>query len=249
MRNYFVFVLLGFIFQSLTSQIVINPGSNLIRYNSLTNRTNDFKSRLIDQNSVVKYESISQTQLLVDKAKGELIVVQTRNAMNDRIIDSTFADFKSLKPIRMSMSSDSKQNTMDLRFNEESIHALVMRKNHFTDTIHKINKPYFDSNLLETLIGVIDYSKDSLFKLNTYTYEMGGLDSYLIKRIGKEELELPNLPKIIAWHIIILQEKAIKMGQTNGYEFWIDVNKGLVVKQVIAFGENKGKYVITLEAR
>lgn len=249
MRNFLSFISVTLSFTAVFGQSLIIPGSKLLRYETLINWNNSYKTQLIDQNGKVKYESLDTKQLIVDKKKGQLILVQNKKAMSDQIIDSTFAVLNTLLPIRMSMSSSSKQNNMDLRFKGETIHAKVDRMGTKKDTIHAIKEPYFDSNLLETLLGIIDYNKDTLFKVNTYTYEMNGLDSYLIKRIGKETIELSGHPKLNTWHIIIYQEKAFKQGNKMGYEFWIESDWGVVVKQVISFGEGKGTYIITIEPK
>lgn len=240
------FIFIFTIYSLLNGQTLVKPGDSLIRYNSLGTFNLKYKTQLIDPSGNVKYESITEKNTFVNRKLNQFIVVQSKSAMNDKIVDSTIADLKTLTPIRMRMTSGSKKNEMDLTFNGAAIHAKVDRMNNKKDTIHFINEPYFDSNLLELILGLIKYEKDSTFKINTYTYELGGLDSYIIKKIGKESLDLKDAPKTDVWHIIIYQESSLKRGNKQGFEFWIACNWGIVVKEVISFGTNKGKYVISL---
>ena len=225
-------------------QRLIKPGDPLLNYNLLGTFNPKYKMQFIDTAGNTKYETISERNSFVDKSSNQFILVQTRSLPNDKIIDSTIADLKTLSPIRMSMHSQSKNQEMNLTFKGNKIKAVVNKQGKKADTLHTISEPYFDSNLLEQILGIIKYETDSVFKLNTYVFEAGGLDTYIIKRIGKEKIVL-NGNDMDTWHIIIYQQKSMTNGNKQGFEFWVEPKWGLVVKQQINY-PGKGQFVMNI---
>lgn len=243
MRNILV-IFLSIFSTNLFSQYLIKPGDQVLNLKVLTNYKINCRMQFLDTDGNIKYESIIEKKAVVNKSAKQFTLVQTRSIPNDKIIDSTIADLQSLAPIRMSMHSDSKNQEMSLQFLGKQIKAFANKQGKKTDTAHTINEPYFDSNLLEQILGIIKYEKDSVFKLNTYAFEAGGLDSYIIKNKGKEVISLNNTD-LQTWHIIVYQQKSMDMGNKQGIEFWIDPHRSLVVKQLIDY-KNRGQFIMIL---
>lgn len=243
MKNIIVilFILLA---TNLFSQRLIKPGDASLNYTLLGTFNPKYKMQFIDTAGNTKYETISERNSFVDKSSNQFILVQTRSLPNDKIIDSTIADLKTLSPIRMSMHSQSKTQEMNLTFKGNKIKAVVNKQGKKADTLHTISEPLFDSNLLEQILGIIKYETDSVFKLNTYVFEAGGLDTYIIKRIGKEKIVL-NGNDMDTWHIIIYQQKSLTNGNKQGFEFWVEPKWGLVVKQQINY-PGKGQFLMKI---
>ncbi len=211
------------------SQTLIVPGSQLINYKLLRNQTLNYKLQLLTNNDEIKSEmKMRKTQVVMPKTK-QICVVQEFDGMGEKIVDSTFAHFNTLLPQRMSMTSDRKGQVMRLTFNGKNIHAFSKRKEPITDTIHVIEEPYFDSNLMDCLIGAIRFEKDSVFKIHFYTFERNGKDTYFIKRIGEEPLTW-NGKEVNTWHITLQDEKGNTMGN-RPYDYWIDKSRGVLLKQ------------------
>lgn len=211
------------------SQTLIVPGSQLINYKLLANQTLNYKLQLVTNKDEVKSEmKIRKTQVVTPKTK-QICVVQEFDGMGEKIVDSTFAHLNTLLPQRMSMTSDKKGQVMHLTFNGKNIHAFSKRKAPATDTIHIIEEPYFDSNIMDCLIGAIRFEKDTLFKINFYTFERNGKDIYFIKRVGEEKLTW-NEKEVSVWHVTVQNEKSHALGN-RPYDYWIDKDRGILLQQ------------------
>jgi len=242
MRRFTFSLLLTCSIASLPAQSLIEPGSTLIDYSLLKDQTWSYRMQLLNQKGETKAETHITTHYMADKPGNRFILVQTKDQGPERITDSTIASLNALQPIRMNMYSGTKGLLMDLRFTGPDIHAVRNQGSRHQDTVHRIAVPYFDSNLLDCLLGLIRYEKDSVFALAVYTNERHGKDSYTIRKAGTESITLLSGATAKALHIRVFQE-----GGTfpNGFDYWIDTTKGLVVKQEIVFGP-RGKYLIHL---
>lgn len=229
------------------AQTIIVPGSKLINYKLLANRVLDYKMQLVTNKDEVKSEfKIHKEQIIDTKAK-QIIVVQQFDMMGELVTDSTFADLKTMKPIRMSMTGAKKGNLMKLSFNGKTIKAFSKRKEPVTDTIHTIEEPYFDSNIMDCLIGALRYEKDTLFQITFYTFERNGKDPYIIRKIGEEKFKLNDSSKEIAtWRIQVQPLDEFKSGR-KAYDYWIDKERGILLKQELVLSARGKSRIILVE--
>jgi len=242
MRQLILFLSLFGCVASLSAQSLVEPGCKLIDYSLLKDRSLTYRMQLIDQNGTIKAETHITKRYTTDKARHRFMLVQTKDQGPERITDSTIAGLYTLQPVRMNMYSGTKGLLMDLRFNGPDIQVRRNQGGHQQDTIHHIAVPYFDSNLLDCLLGLIRYETDSVFRLTVYTNERSGKDSYTIRKTSTEPLTLPSGATANALHIRVFQEGG---AFPNGFDYWVDTANGLVIKQEIVFGP-RGKYLINL---
>lgn len=227
-------------------QTNIIPGSKLINYKLLANRVLDYKMQLVTNKDEVKSEfRIHKEQIINSKTK-QIIVVQQFDMMGELVTDSTFADLKTMKPIRMSMTGAKKGNLMKLAFNGKNIKAFSKRKEPVTDTIHTIEEPYFDSNIMDCLIGALHYEKDTLFQITFYTFERNGKDPYIIRKIGEEKFKLnENSKEVNTWHVQVQPLEEFKSGR-KAYDYWIDKERGILLKQeLVLTARGKSRIILS----
>lgn len=185
----FCFMLRFSFYPLLYAQSILRPGDKTINYALLKSCSNTYKGVIYDSLGKKIMEMMVIDMITIDTVKGLLTRSQHQYFPGGfERYDSTVADLKTLSPIRMRMVTNPPVMQMDLAFNNIAVHAVVHKNNTYTDTTHKIEAGYFDSNLFEYLIGFLPYKDGYAASINLYTFEKNGTDPHQIEYVGEDFL-------------------------------------------------------------
>jgi hypothetical protein len=221
----------------ISAQTRIRPGDAAINHALIKQGANTYKITIFDDQGKVKKDIRKVEETIIDTVKGNVIRIQT-NYFSDGLvlIDSAVANLKTLAPERMRMiTTPASPMKMRLSFRERSVHAAAYRNNIWEEGIHRMEPGYFDSNIIEYIIGLLPYKKGLSFVLNAYTYEENGLETFDVEYLGEDVL--PGTPGFCYLVKITGSGK-----QQSGYA-WYEVSTGIIQKCVFRLGN--GLFVMT----
>ncbi|WP_276484569.1 hypothetical protein [Paraflavitalea pollutisoli] len=220
-------------------QQVIKAGDPAIRYELIKPGASIYKIATTDSAGKVLTEFTCRQTVSLNAAKGWVILVQQLHLPDGRILlDSTIADGKTLAPVRMRMVTTPSFMQMDLDFQQQAVHAVANKGGKKTDTLHRMEAGYFDSNLLEYLYGLLPYKKGFTATLNAYTFEKQGMDPWQVEYVGEDMIYTPD-GHWIQCHVA----KTGNAGNAPDGLAWIEKRTGRVIKRVIPMG--KMFYIVT----
>lgn len=236
-------VLLFFMFvigvSKVNGQFLIKPGDQQIRYELIKPQHNFYKLVLLDSAGNKQMEMLNEEIISIDSAKQQLIRTQFRSfGAGRQLTDSTIADLRTLSPVRMRMVTNPAVMQMDLLFRKTDVHAVANKGGKHTDTIHRMEEGYFDSNLIEYLFQLLPYKDGFACQINAYTFEKNGMDPHMIKYVGEEMVEDPN-GSLRKMNIVEVRSKD---GQSTDL-LWFDQHTGKVYKHTGRFGNRR--FIIT----
>lgn len=219
-------------------QSVLKTGDPSIRYELIRPGVTLYKMIITDSAGKVLSESTSRHTVSVDKNKGWVVVTQQHQLPNGGILlDSTIANTATLAPVRMRMVTTPHFMSMDLDFHTREVHAIADKSGKKTDTLHKMEEGYFDSNLLEYLWGLLPYKKGFKATINAYTFEQHGMDPWQVEYVGEDVLTTTDGP------VYCQVVKTSNAGIATDAIAWIEQSTGKVLKRVFPIG--KMYYIIT----
>lgn len=220
-------------------QSLMKAGDPSIRYELVKPGATLYKIATTDSTGKILTEFTCRQTVSVNADKGWVILVQQMTLPDGRILlDSTIADSKTLAPVRMRMVTTPSFMQMDLQFQAQAVHAVANKGGKKTDTLHRMEAGYFDSNLLEYLFGLLPYKKGFTATLNAYTFEKQGMDPWQVEYVGEDMLSLGN-GHSIQCHVA----KTGNAGKAPDALAWIEKSTGRVIKRVIPMG--KMFYIVT----
>ncbi|MDF2190067.1 hypothetical protein [Paraflavitalea sp. CAU 1676] len=220
-------------------QSLLKAGDPTIRYELIKPTVTLYKIATTDSTGKVLTEFTCRNTVSVNPDKGWVIVTQQFHLPDGRtLLDSTIADLKTLAPVRMRMVTTPHFMKMDLRFAAREVYAVADKGGHLIDTLHRMEEGYFDSNLLEYLIGLLPYKKGFNARLNVYTFERNGMDPWQVEYVGEDMLGLAGGGTVQCY-----VARTGNAGVAPDAMAWIEKATGKVVKRVIPMG--KMYYVIT----
>ncbi|MFT3824965.1 MAG: hypothetical protein QM731_13665 [Chitinophagaceae bacterium] len=228
-----------FLPQLLLAQTLVRSGDATIRYD-LIRPVNELKKiTVFDSAGKVLSSFVSQDIISIDTAHGVLIRTQSNVLPDGRLLkDSTVADLKTLAPVRMRMVTFPHFMSMALSFQADKVHAMVDRGGKKRDTVHSMALGYFDSNLIEYILGLLPYKKGFHATLNAYTFERDGMDPYEVEYVGEDWLENAAGGRVTCYVV-----KTGTGGRPMDALAWVEKSTGKVLKRVVPIGRNY--YVIT----
>ena len=214
------------------AQSLIRTGDKNINHSLIRKMYTSYKITIYDSSGVARGDILKMDYISIDTAKNLLTRAQHVFYPGGFIkLDSTIADLKTLAPLRMRMVTTPANMQMDLSFHEKSVHAVVNRNNVLKDTVHVMAPGYFDSNLIEYVIGFLPFKEGFSASLNAYTYEKEGMDTFQVEYVGKDVLPATkgfcNLVKVSSGKISMF--------------FWYEDQTGNLIKYVIPY---KGGFMV-----
>lgn len=220
-------------------QTVFKAGDPSIRYELIKPAVTLYKIVTTDSAGKVLSEFTCRHTVSVNSAKGWVILTQQYQLPDGRaLLDSTIAQISSLAPVRMRMVTTPHFMNMNLDFRPGEVHAMADKGGKKTDTLHKMEAGYFDSNLLDYVFGLLPYKKGFRVTLNAYTFERNGMDPWQVEYVGEDIINTTG-DKLAYCYVV-------KTGNGNlspDAMTWIERSTGQVIKRVIPMG--KMYYVIT----
>lgn len=220
-------------------QAVVKAGDPSLRYDLIKPGVTLYKIMTADSTGKVLAEFTCRHTVSVNNARGWVILSQQFQLPDGRtLLDSTIAQLNTLAPVRMRMVTSPHFMKMDLDFRAQEVHAIADKGGKKTDTLHKMEEGYFDSNLLEFVFGLLPYKKGFKATLNAYTFERNGMDPFEVEYVGEDVLTTAG--GTIAYCYIARTGNA---GNAPDAMAWIEKSTGKVIKRVIPLG--KMYYIIT----
>lgn len=220
-------------------QSVLKAGDPAIRYELIKPATTLYKIATTDSAGKVLTEFTCRQTVSLNAEKGWVILVQQLHLPDGRILlDSTIANSKTLAPVRMRMVTTPAFMQMDLDFQQQAVHAIANKGGKKTDTLHRMEAGYFDSNLLEYLFGLLPYKKDFQAIINAYTFEKQGMDPWQVEYVGED-----MIPTVSGQWVQCHVAKTGNAGRAPDALAWIEKSTGRVIKRVIPMG--KMYYIVT----
>jgi hypothetical protein len=201
---------------------LVKTGDPGINYALIKNARYAYDINIYDTTGKQIQQLYKTDEITIDKEKNLLIRAQQKSfASTYFLIDTTVADLKTLRPIKMWMKTHPFSMDMDLTFNERDVHAIVNRQNLHTDTLHAMEAGYFDSNLVEYVMGLLPYKEGYTALLNAYTFEHNGMSPYKVEYLGKDMIDKArcNLVKV-------------NSGETTWF-LWFNETNGIMEKGTI----------------
>ena len=237
-RKFFIVVLVAAA-SKVEAQGLIKPGDQQIQYQLIRPQHNFYKLVLLDSAGNKQMEMLNEEIISIDTSKQQLIRTQFRSFGGGRMLtDSTIADLRTLSPIRMRMVTYPAVMQMNLSFRKTDVHAVVNRGGKHTDTVHRMQEGYFDSNLIEYLFQLLPYKEGFSCQINAYTFEKDGMDPHTVKYVGEDMNEDLN-GNIRKMNVVEVRSKD---GQSVDL-LWLDKNTGKVYKHTGRFGNRR--FIIT----
>lgn len=268
MRLFLLILFTQSAFVFVFGQQAVKPGCPSIRYNLNVPSVTYYKLITIDSTGKVLSVTKSENRIHIDLLKKTMVRIQKRELGPGRIlIDSSFADLTTLAPIRMSMVTSPHFMSMNLKFEDTKVIAKVDKEGKMTNVDHdatirsvdpgllsglqncqgtKENYQYFDSNLLDCIVGLLPYRAGYSAIVSTYTFERKGVDPYHLQYIGEDILFLANEP-IVCGVVDVKPMAALGKKNVPAYRYWIDKSTGRIVKFLVP-GPNKTYFVMTLDS-
>lgn len=232
----------------VSGQIKILPGDKSLRYDLIKEYPTEkirYKMISIDSTGLTLSVSESENSVYEEPSKNVIVRIQKRYLGNRGVlIDSTFANARTLAPLRMSMTTEPHSMSMNLQFQQTQVKAKADMNGQKTDATHEVKEPYFDSNLLDVLIGLLPYKKDYSAVINTYTFERKGIDSYQIQYLSDDVLFAGTTPVVCSQ--VEVMPLAAKGKGFPGYRYWIEKKSGIVTKMLIP-GQNKSYWIVVAD--
>lgn len=227
-----ILLLLGSV-NGVRCQQPIYPGDKSLRYDLIKPKVTSYKSISVDTTGKVISVSVSEDYEVIDIKRKLIVHIQKRELGEGKIlIDSTFADLATLSPIKMSMTTRPHFMSMNLTFEKDKVMAKADINGKKTDVTHSMKELYFDSNILDLVIGILPYKRDFSALINTYTFERNGLDSHFIEYLGDDILFASATPTIC--HVVAVRPAIMKDKKGLGYRYWIDAKTGTVAKLLVS---------------
>lgn len=235
-RSIFLFCFIIAFIPSSYAQNLIRSGDKSINHSLIRKGYTSYKITIYDSLGTARGDVLKMDYLSIDTANNLLTRAQHVFYPGGFIkLDSTIADLKTLAPLRMRMVTTPPNMQMDLTFNEKSVHAVVNRNNVLKDTVHTMEPGYFDSNLIEYVIGLLPFKEGFSASLNAYTFEQDGMDPFKVEYLGKDVLPVTkgfcNLVKVSS-------------GKISSF-IWYEAQTGILIKYVHPF---KGGYMVMTRA-
>ena len=219
-------------------QPVLKAGDPSIRYELIKPDVTLYKITTTDSAGKVLSEFTCRHTISVNKAHGWVILTQQYQLPDGRtLLDSTIASISTLAPVRMRMVTTPHFMKMDLDFHSREVHAIADKSGKKTDTLHKMEEGYFDSNLLEYLFGLLPYKKGFKATINAYTFEQRGMDPWQVEYVGEDMLATA------AGTAFCYVAKTGNAGNISDAMVWIEKSTGKILKRVFPMG--KMYYIIT----
>ena len=128
--------------------------------------------------------------------------------------------------------------SMNLDFRAREVHAIADKPGKKTDTLHTMEAGYFDSNLLDYLLGLLPYRKGFKTTINTYTFERNGMDPVTVEYVGEDVLAGPG--GTLTWCYLARTGSGPNAPDAT---LWVEKSTGKVLKRVVPVG--RMYYVIT----
>lgn len=220
-------------------QWLLKAGDPTIRYELIKPGVSLYKIATADSTGKVLTEFTCRQTVTVNAGKGWVILSQQFHLPNGSILlDSTIADLKTLAPVRMRMVTIPSFMHMDLDFRAGAVHAVANKGGKMTDTLHRMEAGYFDSNLLEYLWGLLPYKNGFQAQLNAYTFEKQGMDPWRVEYVGEDLLSTGGSQ----WTQCYIARTG-NVGTAPDAMAWIEKSTGRVLKRVVPMG--KMYYIIT----
>jgi hypothetical protein len=218
------------------AQSIIRTGDKSINHALMRKMYTSFKITMYDSLGNARGDILEFDYITIDTTKKLLTRAQHVFYPGGFIkLDSTIADLITLAPVRMRMITSPANMQMDLTFHESSVHAVVNRNNVLKDTVHTMESGYFDSNLIEYIIGFLPFKEGYSASLNAYTFEKDGMDPYKVEYLGKDVLPATkgfcNLVRVTSDNVIRYA--------------WYEAGTGNLIKYVIPY---KGGLMIMTRA-
>lgn len=219
-------------------QQVVKAGEPTLRYDLIKPDVNLYKISILDSTGKVSNEFTSRQTVAVNNTHGWVIVTQQHQLPDGRILlDSTIANRTTLAPVRMRMTTTPHYMSMQLDFRRQEVHAVADKQGQLTDTLHPMEDGYFDSNLLEYLLGLLPYKKGFKAALTVYTFERNGMDPWQVEYVGEDMLA--TAAGLIHCYLV----KASNTTNPTDAMAWIEKTTGKVWKRVIPMG--KASLIVT----
>lgn len=219
-------------------QSVLKAGDPSIRYELIKPDITLYKITTTDSAGKVLNEFTCRHTVSVNKAQGWMILTQQYQLPDGRtLLDSTIANINTLAPVRMRMVTTPHFMKMDLDFHARDVHAIADKGGKKTDTLHKMEEGYFDSNLLEYVFGLLPYKKGFKATINAYTFEQHGMDPWQVEYVGEDILATT------VGTTFCYVAKTGNAGNISDAMVWIEKSTGKVLKRVFPMG--KMYYIIT----
>lgn len=239
MDKFLLLVATLFLSHFLGAQTLIKAGDPALRYDLIQSSSELNKITMLDSSGKVLANFLSQDVITVDRSKGLLFRVQSNILPDGRLLkDSTVADLKTLAPVRMRMVTFPHFMNMLLDFQPTQVHAIAERDGKTTDTMHNMTAGYFDSNLIEYVLGLLPYKKGLHVVLNAYTFERNGMDPYEVEYVGEDWLVTVSGNRVACF-----LAKTGSSGKPMDAFVWVEKSTGKVLKRVVPIGRNY--YMIT----
>lgn len=220
-------------------QSLLKAGDPAIRYELIRPAVTLYKIATTDSTGKVLSEFTCRNTVSVNQDKGWVIVTQQIHLPDGRILlDSTIADLKTLTPVRMRMVTSPHFMNMNLEFRKSEVHAVADKGGRKVDTLHHMEEGYFDSNILEYLIGLLPYKRGFSTRLNAYTFERHGMDPWQVEYVGEDMLNVSGSGTFLCY-----VARTGNAGNAPDAMAWIEKSTGRVIKHVVPMG--KMYYVIT----
>lgn len=220
------------------AQQVVKAGDPTIRYELIKPCVNLYKVTVTDSAGKVMNEFTSRHTVSVNSTKGWVILTQQLQLPDGHILlDSTIASTATLAPVRMRMVTTPHFMSMNLDFRSREVHAVADKPGQKTDTLHKMEEGYFDSNLLEYLFGLLPYKKGFKVTLNAYTFERNGMDPWQVEYVGEDVLTTS------AGTVYCYMARTGNAGNAPDAMTWIEKSTGKIWKRIFPMG--KMYYIIT----
>lgn len=218
------------------AQSLIRSGDKNINHSLIRKMYTSYKITVYDSLGFARGDILKMDYITIDTAKNLLTRAQHVFYPGGFIkLDSTIADLKTLAPVRMRMVTTPADMQMDLTFHKKSVHAVVNRNNVLKDTVHTMEPGYFDSNLIEYIIGFLPFKEGFSASLNAYTYEQDGMDPYKVEYLGKDVLPVTkgfcNLVKVSSGKISMF--------------IWYEDQTGTLIKYIFPY---KGGFMVMTRA-
>jgi hypothetical protein len=217
------------------AQTLIKAGDRQICYSLIKPQRNLYKYVMMDSTGKKVMEAVSEEIISIDSAHQQLIRTQINSFGNGRTLtDSTIADLHTLRPVRMRMVTSPSVMSMNLDFRPTQVKAIANRNGVHTDTVHRMEEGYFDSNLIEYLFRLLPYADGFQALVNAYTFERSGMDPHTIRYLGEDLAEdaSGNIRKMNLVEVTSTDGKAFSL-------FWFDKDTGKMYKHVGRFGNRR----------
>ncbi len=114
------------------------------------------------------------------------------------VVDSSFFDPRTLRPIRLRSHNPSRVLSLDFDGANVSIHFTPAEEPKIA-TIKQLKRPAFDSNVADLVFASLPLARGFFVRIPVYTYESGGLVWYLARVTGTDSVTGTSGARTAAW--------------------------------------------------